>query len=85
VSDMQLCADRLGKAMSLKPSMHAGRESDDHVVPAKCSNKDGNPLAEGAEGRRSAGSLSGHRWLQTPRRSRTTSVETRSRRRSATL
>jgi len=41
--------------MSHKPSMNVGRESDDRVVPAKCSNKDGSSSsAEGAEGRRSA-------------------------------
>jgi len=40
--------------MNQKSSMHVGRESDDRVVPAKCSNKDGKPSAEGAEGRRSA-------------------------------
>jgi RNA-directed DNA polymerase len=42
------------KVMNQKSSTHVGRESDDRVVPVKCPNKDGKPLAEGAEGRRSA-------------------------------
>jgi hypothetical protein len=40
--------------MSHKSNRNVGGESDDRVVPAKCPNKDGNPSAEGAEGRRSA-------------------------------
>jgi hypothetical protein len=38
--------------MSQKSSTHVGGESDACVVPAKCLNKDGKPLAEGMEGRR---------------------------------
>jgi hypothetical protein len=45
--------------MSHKSSMHVGRESDDRVLPTKCSNNDGKPSAEGAEGRRSAKENSG--------------------------
>ena len=45
-------ADRLEKAMSRESNMHADGESDGCVVPTKCSNKGGQPLAEGMEGRR---------------------------------
>jgi len=38
--------------MSPKSSMNAGGESDGRVLPAKYSNKDENPSAERAEGRR---------------------------------
>ena len=38
--------------MSQKSSMHVGGESDGRVLPAKCPNKGGKPLAEGMEGRR---------------------------------
>jgi group II intron reverse transcriptase/maturase len=47
-------AGRLEKAMSRESNMHAGGESDGRVVPTKCSNKGGQPLAEGMEGRRPA-------------------------------
>jgi hypothetical protein len=40
--------------MSHKSSMHGGGESSDCIVPAKCANKGGEPLAERMEGRRSA-------------------------------
>lgn len=39
--------------MSDKSLMNAAGESDDCVVPAKDSNKDGQPTAESPEGRRS--------------------------------
>ena len=42
-------AGRLEKGMSSKPSMHVGGESDGRIVPTKCSNKDGQPSAEGLE------------------------------------
>jgi len=42
--------DRLEKATSDKPSMHASGESDEQVVPAKRPNKEGQSSAEGAEG-----------------------------------
>ena len=38
--------------MSQKSSMHVGGESDGCVVPTKCPNNGGGPLAEGMEGRR---------------------------------
>lgn len=38
--------------MSRKSSMHIDGESDGRVVPTKCSNKSGEPLAEDTEGRR---------------------------------
>ena len=44
-------AGRLEKAMSRESNMHAGGESDGCVLPSKCSNKGGQPLAEGMEGR----------------------------------
>jgi group II intron reverse transcriptase/maturase len=44
-------AGRLEKAMSRESNTHAGGESDGCVLPLKCSNKGGKPLAEGAEGR----------------------------------
>jgi len=37
-----------------KSNMHVDGKSDGRVVPTKCPNKSGNPLAEGMEGRRSA-------------------------------
>jgi RNA-directed DNA polymerase len=40
--------------MNHKSNMNVDGESDGRVVPTKCSNKDGKPSAEGAEGRRSA-------------------------------
>ena len=43
---------RLEKGMNLKPSMHVDGESDGRVVPAKGSNKGGQPPAESLEGRR---------------------------------
>jgi group II intron reverse transcriptase/maturase len=42
---------RLEKAMSRESNMYAGGESDGCVVPTRCSNKDGQPSAEGTEGR----------------------------------
>jgi len=45
-------AGRLEKGMTPKASMYDGGESDGRIVPAKCSNKDGQPSAEGMEGRR---------------------------------
>src|SRR6202163_1774650 len=44
-------AGRLEKAMSRKSNMHAGGESDGCVLPTKCPNNSGQPLAEGMEGR----------------------------------
>jgi len=44
-------AGRLEKALSQESSMHAGGESDGCVVPSRCSNKGGQPPAEGTEGR----------------------------------
>jgi hypothetical protein len=40
--------------MSRKSSMYAGGESDGRVLPTKCPNKGGKPLAEDMEGRRPA-------------------------------
>ena len=40
--------------MIQKSNMHVDGKSDGRVVPTKCPNKSGNPLAEGMEGRRSA-------------------------------
>lgn len=51
---VQLAAGRLEKAMSRKSSMHVDGESDGCVVPMKCPNNDGQPSAEGMEGRRPA-------------------------------
>ena len=48
---VQIAAGRLEKAMSQKSSMHAGGESDGCVLPTKCSNNGGQPLAEDTEGR----------------------------------
>jgi RNA-directed DNA polymerase len=46
--------------MNYTSNMNVGRESDDRVVPAKCSNKDGGTSsAESAEGRRSTKENSG--------------------------
>src|ERR1700685_1407184 len=50
----EVAAGRLEKAMSRESNMHAGGESDGCVVPTKCSNNGGPPLAEGMEGRRPA-------------------------------
>src|SRR5499427_6883930 len=50
--DPKVGAGRLEKVMSRKSNMNVGGESHGRVVPAKCPNKDGKPLAEGAEGRR---------------------------------
>jgi RNA-directed DNA polymerase len=51
---VQIAAGRLEKAMSQKSNMHVGGESDGCVVPMKCSNRSGQPLAESMEGRRPA-------------------------------
>jgi hypothetical protein len=40
--------------MNQKSNMHVDGKSDGRVLPTKCSNKSGNPLAEGMEGRRPA-------------------------------
>jgi group II intron reverse transcriptase/maturase len=40
------------KAMGHKSDMHVGGESDGRVIPSKCPNKSGSPLAEDMEGRR---------------------------------
>ncbi len=40
--------------MIQKSNMHVDGKSDGREVPTKCLNKSGNPLAEGAEGRRPA-------------------------------
>jgi len=48
----EVAAGRLEKAMSRESNMHAGGESDGCVLPTKCSNNGGQPLAEGMEGRR---------------------------------
>ena len=50
--------------MSHKSSMHGGGESSDCIVPAKCANKGGEPLAERMEGRRSAKEIPEH-WADT--------------------
>ena len=50
----EIVAGRLEKAMSRESNMHAGGESDGCVIPTKCSNNGGQPLAEGMEGRRPA-------------------------------
>ena len=50
-SAVEEVAGRLEKAMSQEANMHAGGESDGCVVPTKCPNKDGQPSAEGTEGR----------------------------------
>jgi RNA-directed DNA polymerase len=47
----QIAAGRLEKAMSQKSDMHVDGESDGCVLPSKCPNKSGKPLAEGMEGR----------------------------------
>jgi len=47
----QIAAGRLEKALSQKSNMHVGGESDGCVLPSKCPNKSGKPLAEGMEGR----------------------------------
>ena len=49
----QIAAGRLEKALSQKSNMHVGGESDGCVLPSKCPNKSGQPLAEGMEGRQS--------------------------------
>src|ERR1700724_1147552 len=46
--------------MSHKSSMYGGGESSDCIVPAKCANKGGEPLAEGMEGRRPAKEIPEH-------------------------
>ena len=38
--------------MGHKSDMHVGGESDGRVIPSKCPNKSGSPLAEDMEGRR---------------------------------
>src|SRR4030095_11215279 len=45
-------AGRLENGMSTKSSAHVEGESDGRIVPAKGSNKDGQPSAESLEGRR---------------------------------
>src|SRR2546428_13501004 len=47
-----IVAGRLEKGMSPKSSTHVDGESDGRIVPTKGSNKDGQPSAEGLEGRR---------------------------------
>jgi hypothetical protein len=42
----------LEKDVIQKSNMHVDGKSDGRAVPTKCPNKSGNPLAEGAEGRR---------------------------------
>ena len=42
-------AGRPGKARSQESGMHVGGESDGRVVPTKCPNKGGEPLADGTE------------------------------------
>jgi len=44
----------LEKIMSQESNMNVDGKSDGRVLPTKCSNKSGNPLAEGMEGRRPA-------------------------------
>src|ERR1700736_5065581 len=55
--------------MSHKSSMHGGGESSDCIVPAKCANKGGEPLAERMEGRRSAKEIPEH-WADAGHRAR---------------
>jgi group II intron reverse transcriptase/maturase len=52
VPAVEEAAGRLEKAMSHESNMHGGGESDGCVVPTKCPNNDGQPPAEGVEGRR---------------------------------
>jgi hypothetical protein len=47
----EIATGRLEKAMSQESSMHAGRGSDGCLLPTKCPNNGGQPLAEGTEGR----------------------------------
>ena len=47
-----IAARRVEKGMSPKSTVHVGGESDDRIVPTKCPNNGGQPLAEGMEGRR---------------------------------
>jgi RNA-directed DNA polymerase len=42
----------LEKAMSQKSNMNVDGESDGRIIPTKCPNKNGRPLADGMEGRR---------------------------------
>ncbi len=42
----------VGEGMTPKSNMNGSGESDGRIVPTKGSNKDGNPSAEGLEGRR---------------------------------
>jgi hypothetical protein len=49
-----MAAGRLEKALSQTSNVHVGGESDGCVVPTKCLNNGGQPLAEGMEGRRPA-------------------------------
>ena len=55
--------------MSHKSSMYGGGESSDCIVPAKCANKGGEPLAERMEGRRSAKEIPEH-WADAGHRAR---------------
>jgi len=50
--DTKLRAGRLEKDVIHKPNMNADGKSDGRVLPTKCSNKSGNPQAEGMDGRR---------------------------------
>jgi RNA-directed DNA polymerase len=52
--DTKLCTGRLEKDVIQKSNMYVDGKSDGRAVPTKCLNKSGNPLAEGAEGRRPA-------------------------------
>src|SRR3954454_14253430 len=52
VPAVEEAAGRLEKAMSHESNMHGGGESDGCVVPTKYPNNDGQPPAEGVEGRR---------------------------------
>src|ERR1700736_1142495 len=55
--------------MSHKSSMYGSGESSDCIVPAKCANKGGEPLAERMEGRRSAKEIPEH-WADAGHRAR---------------
>ena len=48
---VKVAAGRLETAMSRKSNMYASGESDGCVLPTKCPNNSGQPLAEGTEGR----------------------------------
>ena len=48
--DARTCTGRSEKATSQKSDMHVGGKSDGRVLPSKCPNNSGQPLAEDMEG-----------------------------------